>query len=87
MGALLVLFVIAAVSLLVVRRRIIRDLIFAGNVGLTSALATLIVTFVQTSGTKQTLTTMGIIFGGLVVLLVISRRYGQIPEPAGSHKK
>jgi hypothetical protein len=51
-----------------VRRRIIRDLIFAGNVGLTSALATLIVTFVQTSGTKQTLTTMGIILGGAGVV-------------------
>ena len=33
-----------------VRRRIIRDLIFVGNVGLTSALATLVLTLVQTSG-------------------------------------
>jgi hypothetical protein len=56
-----------------VRRRIIRDLIFAGNVGLTSALATLIVTFVSTTGTKQTLTTMGIILAGLMVLVLLTK--------------
>ena len=32
------------------RRRIIRDLILAGNIGLTSTLATQVVTFVQTGG-------------------------------------
>jgi hypothetical protein len=55
------------------RRRIIRDLIFAGNIGLTSALATLIVTFVQSSGTSQTLSSLGLITGGLLILLVLSK--------------
>ena len=56
-----------------VRRRIIRDLILAGNIGLTSALATLIVTFVQSSGTKQTLTSVGLIAAGFLVLLIVSK--------------
>lgn len=57
-----------------IRRRIIRDLILVGNVGLTSALATLIVTFVGTTGTKQTLTMIGLIIvvlGGLLLLTKI----------------
>lgn len=49
-----------------VRRRIIRYLIFVGNVGLTSALATLVVTFVQIEGTKAFFRTIGWIVGGLV---------------------
>lgn len=55
------------------RRRIIRDLILAGNIGLTSALATLIVTFVQSSGTSQTMNSLGLIAGGLVILMVVSK--------------
>lgn len=51
-----------------VRRRIIRDLILAGNIGLTSALATLIVTFVQTTSTAQVLSTIGfIVIGGISI--------------------
>tara|TARA_R110002096_G_scaffold67332_11_gene163406 strand:+ start:12853 stop:13536 length:684 start_codon:yes stop_codon:yes gene_type:complete len=56
-----------------IRRRIIRDLILAGNVGLTSAVATLIVTFVETKGTEPTLIKIGIILGGVVALLLILR--------------
>ena len=55
------------------RRRIIRDLILAGNIGLTSALATLIVTFVQSKGTSQTITSLAMIAGGLVLLLILSK--------------
>ena len=55
------------------RRRIIRDLILAGNIGLTSALATVIVTFVQSGSTKQTLSSLGLIAGGLVILVIISK--------------
>jgi hypothetical protein len=56
-----------------IRRRIIKHLILLGNVGLTSAFATLVVTFVQTSGTIQTLEAIGLILGGLVVLVVLSK--------------
>jgi hypothetical protein len=42
-----------------VRRRIIRDLILAGNVGLTSGLATLVVTLMQTAGTRHLLFVVG----------------------------
>lgn len=55
------------------RRRIIRDLILAGNIGLTSALATLIVTFVQSSGTSQTITSLGLIASGIVLLMLLSK--------------
>ncbi len=55
------------------RRRIIRDLILAGNIGLTSALATLIVTFVQSSGTSQTINSLGLIAVGLIVLILLSK--------------
>ena len=54
-----------------IRRRIIRDLIFAGNVGLTSALATLVVTFVQQDTTLETLETAGWIVGGLIAFIAI----------------
>lgn len=56
-----------------VRRRIIRDLILAGNVGLTSALATLIVTLLQSSSGGDTMLMLGWLAGGLVVMLMISR--------------
>lgn len=56
-----------------VRRRIIRDLILAGNVGLTSALATLIVTLLQSSSGGDTMLMLLWLVGGLVVMLLISR--------------
>lgn len=56
-----------------VRRRIIRDLILAGNVGLTSALATLIVTLLQSSSGDNTMLMFGWLIGGLLVMLFISR--------------
>lgn len=52
-----------------VRRRIIRDLILAGNIGLTSALATLVVTFVHTMETGGTIRAVGWIVGGLVLFI------------------
>ncbi|MCB1237570.1 MAG: TrkA C-terminal domain-containing protein [Verrucomicrobiae bacterium] len=52
-----------------VRRRIIRDLILAGNVGLTSALATLVVTFVHSSETGDTVRAAGWILGGLALFV------------------
>lgn len=54
-----------------IRRRIIRDLILAGNVGLTSVLATVVVTFVQINSMGAMLRTGGWIVGGLVVFLLI----------------
>ena len=54
-----------------IRRRIIRDLILAGNVGLTSVLATVVVTFVQINSMGAMLRTAGWIVGGLVVFLVV----------------
>ncbi len=56
-----------------VRRRIIRDLILVGNVGLTSALATLVVTLLQTSSGGNAVLMLGWLVGGLAVLLFISR--------------
>jgi len=56
-----------------VRRRIIRDLILAGNVGLTSALATLIVTLLQSSSGGDTLKMMSWLLGGLLALYFLSR--------------
>ena len=56
-----------------VRRRIIRDLILAGNIGLTSALATLIVTFVQTTSTPQVLKMIGLIAIGALFIYLLSR--------------
>ncbi len=56
-----------------VRRRIIRDLILAGNVGLTSALATLIVTLLQSGSGGNTVLMLGLLVGGLIVMLFISR--------------
>jgi hypothetical protein len=56
-----------------VRRRIIRDLILAGNIGLTSALATLIVTFVQIDTTGDMLATIGWIIGGLIAFVLFAK--------------
>lgn len=54
-----------------VRRRIIRDLIFAGNIGLTSGLVTLIVTVLQDSTWLNPLTAIGAIIGTIIVLLLL----------------
>lgn len=56
-----------------VRRRIIRDLILAGNVGLTSALATFIVTLLQSSSDGDVFKMLAWLLGGLVALFFISR--------------
>lgn len=55
------------------RRRIVRDLILVGNIGLTTALATLVVNFVNASSTTDVLTTFGYLAGGAVVLFVLSK--------------
>lgn len=55
-----------------VRRRIIRDLILAGNIGLTSALATLIVTFVQIETPGGMFKAGGWILGGLVGFVTLA---------------
>lgn len=54
-----------------IRRRIIRDLILAGNVGVTSAVATLVVTFVQDKNTGDVLRSIGVIVGGLGLLVFV----------------
>ncbi len=56
-----------------VRRRIIRDLILVGNVGLTSALATLVVTLLQSSSGGNTLLMFAWLIGGLMALFFVSR--------------
>lgn len=56
-----------------VRRRIIRDLILFGNVGLTSALATLVVTILQTQSGGNATLMFGWLAGGLAGLFVLSR--------------
>lgn len=56
-----------------VRRRIIRDLILAGNVGLTSALATLVVTLMQTATTSHLLMLVAVAAAGVAGLLMLSR--------------
>ncbi len=53
-----------------VRRRIIRDLIFAGNIGLTSGMVTLIVTVLQEKQWLNPLTAIGAIVGTIIVLLL-----------------
>jgi hypothetical protein len=55
-----------------IRRRIIKHLILFGNIGLTTALATVVVTFVQSSEASRTLETFGMIIGGLIVLVILS---------------
>jgi len=56
-----------------VRRRIIRDLILAGNIGLTSALATLVATLVQNSSGVRPLLVVGGVVVGLGLLLYLTR--------------
>jgi hypothetical protein len=56
-----------------VRRRIIRDLILAGNVGLTSALATLVVTLMQSATTSHLLLLVALAAAGVSGLLLLSR--------------
>ncbi|MEQ1829920.1 MAG: TrkA C-terminal domain-containing protein [Pirellula sp.] len=56
-----------------VRRRIIRDLIFAGNIGLTSALATLVATMMQSPGGTHPLAIVGLFTLGIVSLLYVSK--------------
>ncbi|MBT8036431.1 MAG: TrkA C-terminal domain-containing protein [Verrucomicrobiae bacterium] len=57
-----------------VRRRIILHLIIAGNIGLTSALATLIVTFVSQGGegAYQLFSVMGLLLVGVIVLYILA---------------
>jgi hypothetical protein len=56
-----------------VRRRIIRDLIFAGNVGLTSALATLVVTLMKTGQEDNGWLMLVLLVAGLVLVFLIFR--------------
>lgn len=56
-----------------VRRRIIRDLIIVGNIGLTSALATLVVTLLQSEDSAHSMILLGSIIGGLVLIIWLSR--------------
>jgi hypothetical protein len=56
-----------------VRRRIIRDLILAGNVGVTSALATLVATLVQNSSGVRPLVIVVSLVIGLGLLLYLTR--------------
>ena len=55
-----------------IRRRIIRTLILFGNVGLTSALASLVVTFVQPKGTGYVFNAIGLIIGGTLAIILIT---------------
>lgn len=56
-----------------VRRRIIRDLIIVGNIGLTSALATLIVTLLQSGSDGNTLVMLVWMLGGIAALFLVVR--------------
>ncbi|MBE7496773.1 MAG: TrkA C-terminal domain-containing protein [Verrucomicrobiaceae bacterium] len=56
-----------------VRRRIIRDLILAGNVGLTSALAALVVSMMQTEKSSQMLMMVLGVSVAVALLLTLSR--------------
>jgi hypothetical protein len=56
-----------------VRRRIIRDLILAGNIGLTSALAALVVSFLQSGNSGEILLLVAALSVGLVLLLALAR--------------
>jgi sensor c-di-GMP phosphodiesterase-like protein len=56
-----------------VRRRIIRDLIFAGNIGLTSALATLVVTMMQSGTGAHALAIVVMLIVGIVLLTYLFR--------------
>ncbi len=55
-----------------VRRRIIRDLIILGNIGLTSALATIVISMVSTdSGWRQVLAKVGVLGGAVVAFWLV----------------
>lgn len=54
-----------------VRRRIIRDLILVGNIGVTSSLATIIITFVHASRDHDTLLTVAWLTGGALIVLLL----------------
>lgn len=56
-----------------VRRRIIRDLIFAGNIGLTSGLATLIVTVLQGDPHFNPLLVVSSLVVGILALILLFR--------------
>jgi hypothetical protein len=56
-----------------VRRRIIRDLIIAGNLGLTTGLATLIVTVVQDEKRFNPLAVIASLIGGVILLMLLFR--------------
>ncbi|MFT5407275.1 MAG: hypothetical protein ACI9DF_006147 [Verrucomicrobiales bacterium] len=55
------------------RRRIIRDLILFGNVGLTSAMATVIITFLDVKGGQEMLTTLGTLAIGILAFVLLSK--------------
>lgn len=56
-----------------VRRRIIRDLILAGNIGLTSALATLVVTVMESGKLENPTLVIGTLIAGIVVIFLLFR--------------
>ncbi len=56
-----------------VRRRIIRDLILVGNVGLTSSLATVVASMMQTKNQFHPLWLIGSFFLGIALITYISR--------------
>ena len=56
-----------------VRRRIIRTLILLGNIGLSSAVASLIISFVGVEGTSQGLERLALILVILLTLFLVSR--------------
>jgi hypothetical protein len=56
-----------------VRRRIIRDLILAGNIGLTSALATFVAGMMQEAGRIHPLVIVASIVGGILLIIFVSR--------------
>lgn len=56
-----------------VRRRIIRDLILAGNIGLTSSLATLVASMMQTPNSIHPLFVIALVTFGILALLYVSR--------------
>lgn len=56
-----------------VRRRIVRDLIIAGNIGLTSALAAVIVTLTQDGSNLPFFTTIAILLTSVLALIVFGK--------------
>jgi hypothetical protein len=56
-----------------VRRRIIRDLILAGNIGLTSALATLVVTVMESNKLDRPMLVIGSLIAGLAGIFLLFR--------------